>query len=743
LVLTALLWTEIGICVASGLTHLTVWRGPAQGHAHRILGLLCLILAALVFFDVRCYAAPSPEAYISEMRVVMALLFSFWVALAWFCHAYTGQGTQRGLLALTGFYLVLSVVNLTQPFTALFSGPVVLRKILLPLGEAPVVGKGPLGIAAAAGYLGSLGLVVWGLMSARRQCSLGRCAEGRALGFGLGAVFLGVVSDGVVDALALNWFYMTELGFVIMALVMNVRLAQDWVDRQRETERIDAALRRSEADLSRAQEVARIGSWRYDISSRDLYWSDEMYRLLGVEQGSRVDRDTFAQLVHPEDRERIITATETIRTGGSLDQRCRVRVGAENRWVHVLAKGEVGSRGNVTAILGTTRDITDEVALETQLFQAQKMEAVGQLAGGVAHDFNNLLQVMKGNVELALLTLEPKHAAIDLVEDAIKAGDRAAVLVRQLLAFSRLQVLKLAALDMNDVVGGMMQILARAIGEHVRIDFVPGHNLGTVRADRGQLEVVLTNLAVNARDAMTEGGTLTISTANVTIDDAFVASRPWARAGDYVRLRVADTGSGMDGATAAHVFEPFFTTKELGRGTGLGLATAYGIVKQHNGIIDLVSALGGGTTVDVFLPRVEARPAESPRVSEAPAPGGTEGVLVVEDDRDVRSCVRAVLVGAGYRVLEAGDGHEAIGMPEEETSLLSLAILDVQLPGRGGRAVYETLSQRHPGMRFLFLSGFSPDNSLIRDLVDRGLEFSQKPVSRTELLRAVRRVLDR
>jgi two-component system, cell cycle sensor histidine kinase and response regulator CckA len=863
--LMALLWLAIGVCVASGLTHLAVWRSRGRGHAHRLFGILCLILAGLLFFDTRCYSAPSAESYLAAMRIVMAQLFAFWLALAWFCHAYTGFGRRRFFYALTLVYAVLLIANLVMPFTAFYAGPVVLRPVPLPWGDRFVIAKGPIAWTAATSFLLSLGILTWALSAAVRQHRAGRRPEGRALGVGLLAILLGVVSDGVVDTLMVDWFYLTEFGFVAMALVMNGRLAGDWALRQHEAQRAEArlrsileaaqdvafvvvdltgnherirefspgaerlfghtraqalggpvallfpteeaahfsgvlrriaaglpgysgeamlvresgepfpalyttyplpeadsrtggallvaidlsalrraeaALKRSEADLRRAQAVARIGSWHYEAQSHTVEWSDEMYRILDMDPGKAIDRETFVERVHPEDRERVIAATRAVFAGQSLDLRCRVLAGSRERWVHVLAQGEVDSDGRVVAILGTTRDVSDEVKLETQLFQAQKMEAVGQLAGGVAHDFNNLLQVISGNAELALISLDPKHAAHDLVAEIRKAGNKAVTLVRQLLAFSRRQVLKLANLDLNDVLGGMMKILARAIGEHVRIDFAPGHGLGGVRADRGQIEVVLMNLCVNARDAMQDGGVLTLTTENVEIGEEFTGSRPWARSGSYVRLRVVDTGCGMDAVTAAHVFEPFFTTKGIGQGTGLGLATVFGVVKQHNGMIDLRSAPGQGTTVDVYLPRVEpSQPAGEASAAQRPA-GGTETVLVVEDHPDVRTLLQRVLTRAGYAVRTAQDGSEALALPEEETAQVGLAILDVVLPGRGGRAVYEALRARHPKMRFVFLSGFSPDSSQIRDAVDRGVEFVQKPIAPNELLRTVRRILD-
>jgi CheY-like chemotaxis protein len=314
--------------------------------------------------------------------------------------------------------------------------------------------------------------------------------------------------------------------------------------------------------------------------------------------------------------------------------------------------------------------------------------------------------------------------------------------VQQLLAFSRRQVLRLERLDVNEVAGAFMKTLARSLGEHIRISFVPGHDLGSVSADRGQLEVVVMNLCVNARDAMPDGGLLTLTTSNVEVGEEYVAAHPWARAGSYVRLAVADNGCGMDPSTLKHVFEPFFTTKQPGRGTGLGLATVYGIVKQHGGMIDVSSQVGQGTSVEIYLPRATAGESAGSEPPPSRAPGGSETILIVEDEDEVRAFARQVLSRAGYTVLTAADGVEAFQVAERDGERLDLLLLDVILPGASGRDIHETLRERFPKLRFLFISGFSPDTAHDGFVLRHGLEFLQKPVSAEALLRAVRRVLD-
>ncbi len=742
--MASVLWAAIGVCLASGLLHLLLAGRRGRARAHALFAVLCFVLVALLYFDTRAYYAASAAEHLAALRSVLSTLLLFWAAYAWFCHAYTGFGSRLALLTLSGWYAALLVANLLMPGTLLFWSPQPPRTLVTPWGEPLSVVQSVADIAwtGMAYYIGTLVIATWVLGAALRQARSGRRPEGLALGLGATLVLVGLVCDGLVDALSLDWVYTSELGFVAMAVVMNTRLALDWVQAGRRIRLAEEALRRNESDLRRAQSVARIGSWRYTRAPRTFEASAELARILGHPPGVPVTRESFISSVHPDDRDRVVAATRAIFEGHPLDLRGRLVVDGRERWAHGLGQAERDASGQVQAIVGTVQDITDQVALESRLFQAQKMEAVGQLAGGVAHDFNNLLQVIGGNAELALLELPADHPAHDFMATVASAGERATTLVQQLLAFSRRQVLRLQSLDVNEVTGAFMKTLARSLGEHIRISFVPGHGLWAVTADRGQLEVVVMNLCVNARDAMPDGGLLTLATGNVEIGEEYRVDHPWARPGPYVRLAVGDSGCGMDRATLRHVFEPFFTTKAMGRGTGLGLATVYGIVKQHGGMIDVSSQVGQGTSVEIYLPRAAAEEKATTAPIRPQAPGGSETILVVEDEEEVRAFARQVLERAGYTVLTASDGVEAFQVVEEHGERLDLLLLDVILPGASGREIHETLRQRLAGLRFLFISGFSPDTVHDGFVMRHGLDFLQKPVSAEKLLRAVRRVLD-
>jgi signal transduction histidine kinase/CheY-like chemotaxis protein len=397
--------------------------------------------------------------------------------------------------------------------------------------------------------------------------------------------------------------------------------------------------------------------------------------------------------------------------------------------------------GNVVGILGIYQDITDRKRLEDQLRQAQKMEAVGRLAGGVAHDFNNLLTVINGFSQVALDILGPENSVRPLVEEIVKAGDRAAGLTRQLLTFSRQQVVSPRVIDLNAVVGDTDRMLRRVIGEDVILatDLEPG--LWSVRADPGQIEQVLMNLVVNSRDAMPTGGQLTIATQNVSADCG--APHPNVPAGDWVVLAVRDTGVGMSDDVRARVFEPFFTTKGVGKGTGLGLATVYGIVTGAGGHVTVQSQPNCGTTFTIYLPRVECPNAEplAARCDE-PLPMGTETILLAEDEPAVRALDRQVLASCGYTVLEAADGREAVEIAERLEGPLHLLVSDVVMPHLGGRQLAERLHAHRPRLKVLFVSGYT-DDEVVRHGVGHEFAFLQKPFTPTVLARKVREVLDR
>ncbi len=397
----------------------------------------------------------------------------------------------------------------------------------------------------------------------------------------------------------------------------------------------------------------------------------------------------------------------------------RVRQVGRFEFTHRLASGELRAvevysgpirMGESDLLFSIVHDITAQRQLEEQLRQAQKIESVGRLAGGVAHDFNNMLQAILGHVELAIQAVDPNDPIREDLIEVRRAADRSADLTRQLLAFARKQLVVPRVLDLNDTVSGMQRMLTRLIGEHYQLLWQPGHDLWRIKADPSQLDHILANLVVNARDAMADTGTITVDTANVVVDQSYCAQHSDARPGEHVRLRVIDTGCGMDEGTIRHLFEPFFTTKELGKGTGLGLATVYGIVQQNHGWITVESAPGAGTTMAVYLPRcLEEQPAEAIDIAPPPTATGSGRVVMVEDEPAILKLGRTVLERLGYEVVAFDSPAEAAKWAESEGASIDLLVTDVVMPGMDGRHLHERLSAARPGLPCIFVSGYSAD----------------------------------
>jgi len=516
----------------------------------------------------------------------------------------------------------------------------------------------------------------------------------------------------------------------------------------------EQALRDSEERLRMALDGGQIGTWDWDLRHDAVRWGGHAARVFNVVPGSAPLRfEEFLEMVHPEDRAGLHDAIRhAIAQGLPLDIEFRAisdgmlanphTTHHEARWVAAQGQAYTDDRGEPVRMLGVMQDITERKRLESQFLQAQKMEGIGRLAGGVAHDFNNLLTAVLGYIELAGTKLERDNPAHEYFSSIRHAAERGASLTRQLLGFARRQITEPRVVDLDALVVQMQDLLRRVIGEDVELRIVTARALGSVRLDPAQFEQVLMNLVINARDAMPNGGTLTIESRNVDLDEGYARQHQGVQPGHYVMLAVSDTGMGMTEDVSRHLFEPFFTTKPPGRGTGLGLATCYGIVKQNGGHIWVYSEYGRGSTFKIFLPRTgEAAVSDTPADQAAGSVSGHETVLVVEDEPMVRAISVESLEMLGYRVLQASNGEEALEVARAYGGVIDLVVSDVVMPVMGGPALVQRLRIERPHVKVLFVSGYTDDAIVRQGVLEPGVEFLQKPFALAALARRIREIL--
>jgi two-component system cell cycle sensor histidine kinase/response regulator CckA len=511
-----------------------------------------------------------------------------------------------------------------------------------------------------------------------------------------------------------------------------------------ERKKTEEALRQSEAGFRSVVQDAPYGIYRASSTGQILQVNPALEKMLGYELQDELLKSELVTgiFLHSGEYERLTELL--IRTNEIKD--------VETEWkrrdgtpITVRCSGRrINDENGMPAYFEVfAEDVTEKRVLEKQLRMAQKMEAIGRLSGGIAHDFNNLLGVIIGYSHVLKKELGGNSALCEHAVEIEKAGQRAASLTKQLLAFSRQQVLTPAVLNLNTLVSDMEGMLPRLLGEDIAVSLALDSELGSVKADQSQIEQVIMNLAVNARDAMPQGGKLKIQTANVELDQAYAREHPGSKAGNYVLLAVTDTGTGMNAETLAHIFEPFFTTKERGKGTGLGLATVYGIVKQSNGYIFVDSAPGKGATFQIYLPQYVGKPVTEEReVDSGEKLRGSESILLVEDSEPLRKLAQTFLESAGFRVLSAEHGEDALQVASRHGKTFDLLLTDVVMPGMNGRALAEQLLSRQPGMKVLYMSGYTDSFIAGHGVLEPGTHLLHKPFTDEVLIRKVREVLD-
>jgi PAS domain S-box-containing protein len=483
----------------------------------------------------------------------------------------------------------------------------------------------------------------------------------------------------------------------------------------------------------------------HDEEFRIVGWNPAAERIFGWSADEAMGKHPFELIVPPEMQAHVSTLWSKLREGyessgnsaGPGIRKDGTTVNCE--WFSTPLRDATGA---MTGIVTLVHDITEKTKMEKQLLVAQKMESVGTLAGGIAHDFNNALTGIVGFGELLRMRMAGDEQALHDLDEIQRCAERAATLTRQLLTFARRQVIEPVNFNLNTLVADLMKFIGKVVGEHIEIKTSLAKDLPTIRADRGQIEQVVMNLCLNARDAMPEGGRLVVETEDAVLEEEYVHQNPYMGIGRYALLTVSDTGVGMDEKTRARVFEPFFTTKGPDKGTGLGLAMVYGIVKQHGGFIHLYSEPGKGTAFKVYFAAIEAQPDAVPtKRREEIVRGGTETILLAEDEEAIRALAERILTGYGYTVLVARDGEEAIGMFRQNKEI-ALAVLDVVMPRKGGKEVFDEMHKQNPRLKVIFMSGYSADGIHDSFVLTPGTPFLQKPFGPTILARKVREVLD-
>lgn len=752
--LTIPLWIVIGVCLAAGMHHIFVAFRRSQGNVNFVFSLLCFATALYTWSNICLYGSTNDELYRFYVKLQIGMSIVTGLALVWFVALYTDFLPRIALGLLTVYALGLLAYHLWLPYGIFFEeyhGVGAVELVwggTVPYPRVEYAG-GRTRLSDVNVLMHAIFIVVALFVQFRRGGRKSALMLGLAVTifFGFSLYDVALARHVLIDRPEMiNRIPLQEYGFVSLIFLMSLRLSNDVL----KAASIQQALIESEENLRITLDSIGDAVITTDAEGRVRRMNPIAVSLTGwtpEESAGRFLPEIF-RIVNSRTREPVPNPAEKVMETGGL-------VGLANHTVLIHRDGSErqiadsgapirNPEGEIVGVVLVFRDVTRQYLLEDQLRHSQKMEAVGRLAGGVAHDFNNLLQAIQGYTGLALSRVEDRGRTPNDLREVLKTADRAAVLVRQLLTFSRREAYTPALTDLNHMINDLIKLLKRVLGVDIELTVELDGSVRPVIADRGQLEQVIMNLCVNARDAMPGRGEIRIRTRNVTLDEDFCIERGAALPGEYVCISIADDGVGMEPEVQRHIFEPYFTTKQKGEGTGLGLATAFAIIERHEGLIDVVSVPGEGSTFSIYLHAAEEDSRIEGGGGETESPThGTGTILLAEDEEVVRNLAVYTLERAGYTVLAAEDGHLAREIFDRRGAEIDAAVVDLMMPRVGGRALYDHMRKTRDDLPVVFCSGYTPDglDQLLEQ--DRLARLLQKPHSTGDLLRAIQAVLDK
>ena len=724
-----------GISAYSAIQHLTLEQRWPQRRVHLLFSCICFLITLFVLSYVNIFKMTTVNEINSALRLNLVFYILLTALLPWFFAEYTGVRPKPVLIGFSVLFAVLFILNLTQPYTVLYTDIHGIKNLTLPWGESlsfPLASSGIFGlIGMVSTYLANIFGFYTLVIRFRKDHRITALFMMAAIGLLVAGTITGMLFRMEIG----NIPPMGPIGYIGMIIIMGLTLSHEIQEDRRHLQEI--------LDHVPAHIYIKNTEGRYIMINRHF---EDMFNVSNATIKGKTDYDIFSK---EQADAFLVNDKRLFSTRQPLSSEEIVTSNGESRAYLSVKFPLFHADGTIYGLCGISTDISDikkaeesQQRLQNQLAQAQKMESIGTLAGGIAHDFNNILTPIMGYTELALLAIGDKNPAAGDLILVMESANLGSELTRQILAFSRKQILEMKILDLNHEVHSIERMLKRIIGEDISIVLGLDDDICSIKGDPTQLQQVLLNLMINARDAMPDGGSVTIETSNIELDNTEVWLIREIPPGRYVVLSITDTGSGMDKETAQRIFEPFFTTKDVEKGTGLGLSIVYGIVRQHGGEINVYSEIGHGTTFQIYLPCANGETETAVEKDREYSMGGNETILLVEDNKPVNDLVQRILRSEGYTVFSASGSKEALEIASIYGEKINLLLTDVVMPGLKGPEIYDKLKSKHTGIKVLYMSGYPGSSGVLKDFFIKGERILRKPFTIKVLASAVRNALE-